>query len=88
MPFLCLNAEVVLLRLLGPLLPESDEELLRLARRFIQLENGRRFECLSVIGLGLAGGYTKGQRPEVDSVDIPKLVTYHVIVLVLQQSPC
>ena len=82
-----LNPEVVLLRLLEPLLPESDEELLRLARRFIQLENGRRFECLSVIVPELAGGYTNGHRIKADILDRPKLATYHVVALVLQLPP-
>ena len=35
------------LRLLALLADESDEEFLRFARRFIQLEKGLRRECLS-----------------------------------------
>lgn len=88
MPFLFLNAEVPFLRLLEPLLPESEDELLRLARRFIQLENGRRFECLSVNVFELVGGDAKstGREPTV-RID-GRLVTYHVGALVLPLSPC
>ena len=70
MPFLFLNADTVALRLpdpLGvpdPLGAESDEELLRFASRFIQFENGRRFECLSIIVPKLAGSCTNGLRME------------------------
>lgn len=48
------------LRLLALLEDESDEEFLRFARRFIQLEKGLRRECLSRLEVSIRlGGYRK-----------------------------
>lgn len=46
--FLDLDAVGAAICLLAPFELESDDEFFRLARRFIQLVNGRRRECRSI----------------------------------------